>query len=158
MKSNNISSIPRSLTGKKNNYRTHAHCVFNLKYHLVLVTKYRNKCFTKEILQYLEIVTKELCDKWDVGLLEFGGEEDHIHLLLDMHPSLMISKFVGNLKTITSRYTRKKYVSHLSKYYWKPVLWSRAYCIISAGGSPLDVIKKYIENQGRGKEKLSIST
>ena len=135
----------------RNNYKSHWHCVYNLKYHLVLVTKYRKKCFTQGILLRLEKIIKELCAKWEVECLEFGGEDDHIHLLLEMHPNIMPSKFINNLKTVTSRLIRKEFRQHLSNYYWKPVLWTRAYCLISAGGAPLSIIKEYIQKQEKPK-------
>lgn len=131
----------------RNNYRSHWHCVYNLKYHLVLVTKYRRKCFTKDILNRLEVISKEQCEKWGIECLEFGGEADHIHLMLEMHPNIMPSKFINSLKTVTSRLIRKEFSEHLSTYYWKPVLWTRAYCLISAGGAPLSILKEYIQKQ-----------
>ena len=70
-------------------HKSHYHCVYNLKYHLVLVTKYRKKCFTAEMLQRLEQICKNLCTMWEIELIEFGGEADHAHLLLDMHPNIM---------------------------------------------------------------------
>lgn len=129
--------------------RSHHHCVFDLKYHLVLVTKYRRKCFTESILSKLKILCQELCEKWDVVLEEFGGEDDHIHLLISAHPSMQLSIFVNNLKTVTSRLVRKEFAKHLSKFYWKPVLWTRAYCILSTGGATIETIRKYIESQGK---------
>jgi putative transposase len=80
-------------------------------------------------------------------MIEFGGEADHIHLLLDMHPTIMPCRFINNLKTVTSRLIRKEFSTHLSQYYWKPVLWTRAYCLITAGGAPLSILKQYIQNQ-----------
>lgn len=131
----------------KINLRSHFHSVYDLQYHLVLVTKYRRKCFTKEVFERLKVICKENLEKWDVELLEFGGEEDHIHLLIKAHPSLQLSNLVNNLKTVTSRLLRKEYSEHLAKFYWKPVLWTRAYCILSTGGATIDTIKKYIESQ-----------
>lgn len=118
----------------------------------MLVTKYRKKCFTSEILDRLEIICRECCAKWDVSLEQFGGESDHVHLLLDMHPNIMPSRFVNNLKTVTSRLLRKEYSEHINYFYWKPVLWTRAYCLITAGGAPLEIIKSYIEKQERPKK------
>lgn len=129
--------------------KSHYHCVYKLKYHLVLVTKYRKKCFTNDMLIRLEEICQRVCDKWEINLDEFGGESDHIHLLLDMHPNLTPSKFVNNLKTVTSRLIRKEFSDHLDNYYWKPVLWTRAYCLITAGGAPIEVLKNYIQNQER---------
>jgi putative transposase len=104
------------------------------------------------MLGRLEVIIKNLCDKWDVNLLEFGGEEDHIHLLIDMHPNIMPSKFVNNIKTVSSRLIRKEFKDQLDEFYWKPVLWTRAYCLITAGSAPLEIIKKYIQNQERPKK------
>lgn len=129
--------------------KSHYHCVYDMKYHLVLITKYRRKCLTSEMLDTLEDSCRNLCDKWEVGLLEFGGESDHVHLMLGFNPTLQPSKFVNSLKTVTSRRLRKEYKAHLANYYWKPVLWSRAYCLLTAGGAPLEVLKEYIQNQDR---------
>lgn len=103
------------------------------------------------MLKRLNEIFTELCNNWDIDLVEFGGEADHVHLLVEAHPNVTPSKLVNNFKTISSRYIRKEFSKELSKYYWKPVLWTRAYCMISAGGAPLDVIKAYIENQGKDK-------
>ena len=129
--------------------KSHYHCVYKLKYHLVLVTKYRRRCFTAPMLDRLEEICRDLCTKWEVDLEEFGGEADHIHLMLDLHPNIMPSKFINNLKTVTSRLIRKEFSQHLKQYYWKPVLWTRAYCLITAGGAPLEVLKEYIQKQER---------
>ena len=131
------------------NLRSHHHCVYNLQYHLVLVTKYRKKCFNSELLKRAEELSKDLCEKWDIELIEFGGEADHIHLLLSMHPNVMPSKFINNFKTVTSRLLRKECSEHLTKYFWKPVLWTRAYCLLSTGGATIETIRKYIEKQGK---------
>ena len=113
------------------------------------MTKYRKKCFSDDILQYLETTTKNICEKWDVDLIEFGGEADHIHILFAAYPNIDLSKFINNLKTVSSRLVRKHYIEHISKFYYKPVLWTRAYCLLSSGGAPVDVIKQYIQNQGK---------
>jgi putative transposase len=124
------------------------HCVYQLNYHLVLVTKYRKKCINSEILKALEEIVGELLKRWDSRLIEFNGESDHIHLLIELNPKITPSVLVNNLKTVTSRLIRRDYLKHLKKYYWKdPVFWSRSYCILTCGGAPLSVIKQYIANQ-----------
>jgi putative transposase len=77
------------------------------------------------------------------------GEADHVHLLVDASPNVQPSRLVNTLKTISSRELRKEFAEELARHYWRPVLWSRAYCILSAGGAALDVIRKYIQNQGK---------
>mgnify|MGYP002396810910 CR=1 FL=1 len=124
-----------------------SHCVYNLKYHLVLVTKYRRKCLNIQMINKLQAICTNVCSQWPSALLEFGAEHDHMHLLLDLNPNVTPSKFINNLKTITSRLLRRDFEQHLKKYYWKNVLWTRSYCLITAGGAPLSVLKQYIQNQ-----------
>lgn len=136
---------------EKTKTRCHYHAVYNLNYHLVLVTKYRKKCLQKNHLEYLQKISNQILTAWDCELIEFGGESDHIHILFAAHPAMDLSKFINNLKTVSSRMIRKEFSEHLRKYYWKPVFWTRAYCLLSTGGATLDVIKKYVENQGKEK-------
>jgi putative transposase len=84
-----------------------------------------------------------------VGLLlpSFNAESDHCHLLVELYPDVAPSRLVNTLKTVSSRLIRRDYQAHLSKFYHKPVFWTGAYCIISTGGPPLEIIKKYIESQ-----------
>lgn len=139
------------------NKKTHWHCVYELNYHLVLVTKYRKRCLSPKILDYLKNVFENLCEKWEIELSEFNGEADHVHLLLKTHPSTTMSKLINNLKTVSSRLLRRDFENHLSKYYYKSVLWTRAYYLATTGGASVDTIRKYIENQGKEKEQF-IST
>ena len=128
--------------------KTLYHCVYNLNYHLVIVTKYRRKCISAAMLERLKIICTELTEKWDCELLEFNGEADHVHLLLSLNPKVAPSIFANNLKTVSSRLIRRDFGEVLSKVYLgKPVFWSRSYCIITCGGAPLSVIEQYIEQQ-----------
>ena len=129
--------------------KSHYHCVYKLTYHLVLVTKNRKKCLSNEMLNRLEEIIKKNCTDWEIDLIEFNGEADHVHILLDMHPNIMPSKFINNLKTVSSRLIRKEFEEELKPYYWKPVLWTRAYCLLTTGGATIDVIREYIQNQDR---------
>src|SRR5690625_7503259 len=72
--------------------RSHPHCVFNIKAHLVLVVAYRRKVITKEIMDDLEKHVRRVCDLSDVNVLEFSGEPDHVHILLELHPNIMRSE------------------------------------------------------------------
>lgn len=130
-----------------NKPKSHYHCVYKLAYDLVLVTKNGRKCFTNDMLVRLEEMATDLCQKWDIELLEFNGEPDNVHLLLDMHPNIVPSRFINNLKTVTSRLMRKEFAAHLAEFYSEPVLWARAYCLLTTGGATIDTIRQYIEKQ-----------
>ena len=94
------------------------------------------------MLDRLKEIITNLCQKWEVELLEFQGASDHVHLLLDMHPNIIPSKFINNLQTVTSRLMRKEFAEHLAEFYWKPVLWTRAYYLLTTGGATIDTIRQ----------------
>jgi len=120
---------------------------YRLQVHLVLVTKYRKKVINKEVLNRLEQIFRDTCFKWESSVVEFNGEEDHVHLLIDYNPKVQISKFVNNLKTVSSRLIRKEFASHVEQFYYKPVFWTGAYFVASCGGVTLEQLKDYVQNQ-----------
>ena len=124
------------------------HCVYSLQFHLVLVTKYRRRAITKEMLERLDTIFSETLEKWKSELIEFNGEEDHVHLLFRTNPTIQLSKLVNNLKTVSSRLIRRNYKERVNRIYRKRVFWHRSYCLISTGGATIEVLRKYIEEQG----------
>ena len=132
-------------------FKKNRHALYKLTYHLVVVTKYRHKCIDKDIMERLKEITINLFEKWNCELIEFNGEENHIHILFDAPPQINLANTVNNFKTVTSRYIRKEFEEHLKNYYWKPYFWSRSYIILTTGGATIEVIKEYIENQGKEK-------
>jgi putative transposase len=111
----------------------------------VLVTKYRRKVITSEILQRLEQIIAELCQEQKSILVEFNGESDHVHLLVNLSHDNHIAEFVKIIKATSSRLIRKEFAEHVNRFYGKPVFWSSSYFVNSRGGVSLDVLKKYIE-------------
>jgi putative transposase len=93
------------------------HCVFSLSYHLVLVTKCRHKVISKEILERLGEIFDETLRKWGCSLIEFNGEEDHIHLLFSGNPNITLSTLVNNLKTVSSRLIRRDFKGSILRVY-----------------------------------------
>ncbi len=132
------------------------HSMYRLEYHLVLVTKYRKKCITPDMLRFLKEESTRILALSGTELLEINGEADHIHLLISAPPQICLSNVINALKSSTSRLVRKKYAGHLSQFYWKPYFWNRSYLILSSRGAPIEVIKKYIQDQG--KQKAANST
>jgi putative transposase len=126
--------------------------VSDLKAHLVLTPKYRRKIFTDPMLTRLEEIFKALMEKWEGRLIEFNGEVDHVHLLIQYTPQTELSKLINNLKTVSSRYMRKEFEDRVNEFYWKDVLWTSGYGVFSCGGVTVEELKKYIENQDRPEE------
>lgn len=124
------------------------HSVFLLHYHLVLVVKYRREVFTDEISDFAKDMFIEIGKKYNIALTEWNHDKDHIHILFKAHPNSELSKFINVYKSASSRLI-KKHFPHIRKRLWKEMFWSRSFCLLTTGGAPLSVIKKYIENQGR---------
>jgi putative transposase len=129
--------------------RTGRHCVFMLHVHLVFITKYRKKVFTNEMLVSMKEYMEKVCSDFETTLVEFNGETNHVHLLINYPPKVSISKLVNSLKGVSSRRLRVDYASEIDKLYWKGVLWSPSYFAGSVGGAPLSILKHYIEQQER---------
>ena len=127
--------------------RTGKHVVFLLHVHLVFVAKYRRAVFTKHMLSTLRDIFNSVCEDFEAQLIEFDGEQDHVHLLVNYPPKVSISKLVNSLKGVSSRILRREFKSEISKLLWKNVLWSPSYFCGSCGGAPLNVVKEYIQQQ-----------
>ncbi len=139
-------------------WRTGRSCLFKNDAHLVFVTKYRRGVFTKEMLDRTKEIMEETCKQMDCELLEFGGEHDHVHLMVSIHPKVAVSNLVGKLKGKSSYILRREYWNRIKTMLWGNHFWSPSYCVVSCGGASLDVIKQYIENQNTPPSERAVKT
>ena len=141
-------------------WRTGRSCVYQNFYHLVFVTKYRKGVFTDEMLNAMKDVFHETCLQMDCQLLECNGEEDHVHLLVICPPKLAVANLVGKLKGKSSFVLRRDFGPQLRKKLWGDHLWSPSYASVTCGGAPLDIVRKYIDDQKRppSQKGIEIST
>ena len=123
------------------------HSVFLMYYHLVFVVKYCRKVFDNEMSDYAKDMFVKLGKKYNISLVEWNHDFDHIHILFKAHPNTELSKFINAYKSASSRMIKKEF-PQVRKKLWKEMFWSRSFCLLTTGGSPIDVVKKYIENQG----------
>lgn len=136
----------------KTTLRKGAHAVFRIQFHIIFVTKYRKNVINQAVLTKLQEIFSRVCEKRKCELLEFNGEANHVHLLVDVHPDNNTSQLISSLKSASSRIIRKEFEEYLKQYYWKkedPSFWTDAYCVISAGGAPLETLKEYIQSQDK---------
>ena len=126
-------------------YRRERHSVTDLKIHLVCVTKYRKSVFSEESLLLVEQSFREVALKMNFNILEFNGEGNHVHALLEYPPKLSISQVVNSLKGVSSR----KYGQAGYKKPHPESLWSPSYFAVSVGGAPIEVLIQYIKEQSR---------
>lgn len=123
------------------------HSVFLMYYHLVLVIKYRRMVFEDTVSERAKDIFEYIAKNYNITLLEWNHDSDHIHILFKAHPNSELSKFINAYKSASSRLIKNEFPS-IRKKLWKEYFWSRSYCLLTTGGAPIEVIKKYIESQG----------
>lgn len=126
------------------------HSVFALYYHLVFVVKYRRNVINDDISYRLKEIFEYIQPNYNMSLIEWNHDLDHIHVLFKAHPNTELSKFINAYKSASSRLIKKEFPL-IRKQLWKEFFWSRSYCLVTTGGVPIEVIKRYIENQGGEK-------
>ena len=126
-------------------YRRERHSVTDIKVHLICVTKYRKSVFTDASLNVVEDSFRSVAAKMNFVVLEFNGEGNHVHALIEYPPKLSISQIANAVKGVSSR--RYGQAGHKKPH--PESLWSSSYFAVSVGGAPIEVLKKYIQDQSR---------
>ena len=129
---------------------TNNHSVFMLWYHLIFVVKYRREVIDEELSKRLREIFEYVAPGYNIALHEWNHGKDHVHILIRAHPNTELSKFINAYKSASSRLIKKEFPLVRQKL-WKEYFWSRSFCLLTAGGAPLELIRRYIESQG---EKL----
>lgn len=123
------------------------HSVFAMYYHLILVVKFRRKVFDDLLSEYARDIFEKIAPSYNISLLEWNHDSDHIHILFKAHPNSELSKFINAYKSASSRRIKKEF-PEVRKRLYKEYFWSQSFCLLTTGGAPLEVIRKYIETQG----------
>jgi len=137
-----------------------SHCVYHCDYHLILVTKYRKKIFNEGIFAYFEIRLAEVREHYPlIKIKTVNHDQDHIHLLISIPPTMSVGKVVGIIKQNTAKELKQKF-TFLKQVYWgTDSVWSEGYFVTTVGANET-IIQKYIENQGKkdlGQTKFEVS-
>ena len=126
---------------------TNKHSVFLMYYHLILVIKYRRKVIDNLKSERLKEIFEYISPNYKIELQEWNHDKDHIHILFKAHPKSELSKFINAYKSASSRLIKKEFPDIKEKL-WKESFWSRNFCLLTTGGAPIEVIRRYIEGQG----------
>ena len=129
-------------------YRKSSYTVYDIKHHIVWITKYRKPVVRGEIAERLRDLIREICKARDIEILKGHVSRDHVHVFLSVPPHLSVSQLVQSLKGKTSRKLLMEYKS-LSRAFWGRHIWARGYFVASSGNVTDEVIMKYIEEQGK---------
>ena len=123
------------------------HSVFAMYYHLILVVRYRKKVFDDSVSDYARSIFEKIAPSYNISLLEWNHDADHVHILFKAQPNSELSKFINAYKSASSRLIKRDFPEVRGKL-WKEYFWSQSFCLLTTGGAPIEVIRKYIETQG----------
>ena len=133
---------------------TNNHSVFMLHYHLIMCTKYRNKVIDDTISNRLKEIFVKIAPAYNITLEEWNHDIDYVHILFRGQPNTEISKFINAYKSASSRIIKKEF-PQIRKFLWKEMFWSQSFCLLTTGGATVDIIKQYIQSQGKKDGKQS---
>ena len=123
------------------------HSVYLLYYHLIMVVKYRRKVIDDDISERAKEMFEYIAPGYGIMLEEWNHDTDHVHIMFRAKPSSEISRFINAYKSASSRLLKKEH-PEIRKKLWKEAFWSQSFCLLTAGGAPIEVIREYIESQG----------
>lgn len=124
--------------------RTNSDIAFQCAFHVVWCPKYRRRVLGGLIEERLKELIREVITEKGAWLVELEVMPDHVHLLVEVDPQYGVHKLVKAVKGRTSRVLRQEFPSLTSRL---PTLWTNSYFVATVGGAPLDVVKRYVENQ-----------
>lgn len=127
---------------------TNNHSVFKLNYHLIMVVKYRRKVIDDTISTRLKTIFEDIGEKYHITVKEWNHDIDHVHVLMTAKPNTELSKFINAYKSASSRKIKNEFPKIRQKL-WKEYFWSQSYFLLTVGGAPLEILKQYIETQGK---------
>jgi putative transposase len=131
-------------------YKKSSHAVYDIKYHVIWVTKYRFKVLHGPIAMRTRELIRQGCEARGITIMQRSVGKDHIHLLLSCPPS----KILQYLKGRSSRLLQDEF-PELKKRYWGQHLWARGYFCATVGTVTEEIIRNYIANQfDEGKDEL----
>ena len=129
-----------------------------LLYHIVCPLKYRRGVITKEIGETLKEICQEISERYEINFIEIGYETDHVHFLIQSVPDLSVTEVTRTIKSITAKQLFAKH-PEIELKLWGGSFWTSGYYANTVGQyASEDVIRKYVESQGKQKEYKKIYT
>jgi len=123
--------------------------VYSLQYHFVQCVKYRRDALVNPlVVDCLKKTVYNISTNFEVEVLNIECDKDHFHMIFKAKQTLDIPKYINSIKTISSREIRRNFPEVKEKL-WKDAFWSRSYFLATTGQVTLDVLKRYIDNQGK---------
>ena len=123
------------------------HAVYDLKYHVVWIPKYRKDVLSGEVGEYLKGVFQRIAEEYELVIDTMEVMEDHVHIFVEVPPRYSPARVVQIMKSISAREVFKEY-PEIRKQLWAGELWNDGYFVRSVGDKvTADIIRKYIKYQ-----------
>ena len=126
-------------------WRSQAHVLWDCKYHVVIVPKYRKKVMYGNLRHKLDAILRQLCLQKEIEILEGHAMSDHVHMLLSVPPKYSIAMTLGYLKGKSAIRLNRDHLRVKGTLFGRS-FWSRGYCVSTVGFDEAS-IRKYIEDQ-----------
>ena len=132
------------------------HCAYDTHYHIVFPVKYRKALLANNIPLAISEIAKEIGLRYEIDFEKIGCDTDHLHILASYHPKYSGTEIVTKIKSLMARELFKRF-PELRKELWGGEFWSDGYYIATVGErGNWNIIKKYIENQGKTVEQSQL--
>ena len=128
-----------------NDIKSLSHSKWRCKYHIVFAPKYRRLEVYGKLKADIGVILRKLCEQKKVTIVEAQACPDHIHMLVEIPPSLSVAQFEGFLKGKSSLMIFDRH-ANLKYKYGNRHFWCRGYYVDTVGRNE-SVIKEYIKNQ-----------
>ena len=137
-------------------YRKSAHGLYDMRAHLVWITKYRYRVLMGPIALRCRDLIRQICTANDTTIISGNVAPNHVHLLVSYPTNLSASKLVQYLKGATSRKLQQEFPA-LGKRYWGQHLWARGFFAVSTGNVTTEMIENYIKNHKDEEDEFKIT-
>ena len=133
------------------------HAVYDLKYHLVWIPKYRKHILDKEVSDYLKGIFSMIAEEYEFIIDTMEVMEDHVHIFVEVPPKYSPARVVQIMKSISAREVFKKF-PNLREQLWAGEMWNDGYFVRSVGDKvTADIIRRYIEYQTHEDDSIQLN-
>lgn len=126
-------------------YETQKHTVWECKYHVVFIPKYRRKALYGEIRRELGVVFRELARQKECEIHEGHLMIDHVHMLMSVPPKYSVAQVMGFMKGKTAIHIARVYAGRRKSFIGQH-FWARGYWVSTVGRDEA-AVRKYIQQQ-----------
>ena len=133
------------------------HAVYDLKYHLVWIPKYRKNILDKEVSEYLKVIFSKIAEEYEFEIDTMEVMEDHVHIFVEVPPRYSPARVVQIMKSISAREVFSQFPDFRERL-WAGELWNDGYFVRSVGDKvTADIIRKYIEYQAHEDDSIQLN-